>query len=514
MSDLPAGWAEAALGDLGIWVGGTTPSKSNPAFWEPGTTPWASPKDMKRDLIIDTEDRVSEVALDRGAAVLVPAGSVLVVTRSGILQHSVPTAVAGVDLAINQDIKALIPAAGINPMFVAEQLRAAQNSILEAAAKVGATVESLDLARLSAFKIRLAPEREQHRIVERLKTIKGALARSRAELQRIDNLVASTRGAIVERELSRTRQANTPGQTPSSVRLSDIITAPIRNGLSVRGNSQPPGVRALKLSALRSHIVDVDDVRYLPIGLDEAEKFSLEPGDVLISRGSGTRGFVGLGSVVPDLDDITIFPDTAFRVRLDQDRVLPEWFVAAWNAPSVRVQIARAARTTAGIWKVSQRDLASISLELPRMRDQLEIVERLRDANSVLDKIIEKRGRAERLLTRTEEAITKRAFAGRLVKRIEGEGSAVDLLESIKAAPPRERPRRTRPRMPTKTTREHLEALLADWPAEGRSFEQLRQVLVAPYEEIRTAIYDLLESGRIAQRFDPSLGLVQLVRSS
>ena len=68
--------------------------------------------------------------------------------------------------------------------------------------------------------------------------------------------------------------------------------------------------------------------------------------------------------------------------------------------------------------------------------------------------------------------------------------------------------------MPTKSTHERLEDMLADWPAEGRSFQQLRQTLVAPYEEIRAAIYELLELGRVAQRFDPKLGIVKLVRSS
>ena len=68
--------------------------------------------------------------------------------------------------------------------------------------------------------------------------------------------------------------------------------------------------------------------------------------------------------------------------------------------------------------------------------------------------------------------------------------------------------------MPTKTTLEHIEALLPDWPNGGQTFEQLHKLVSAPYEEIKAAVYELLESGRIAQRFDPDEGLVHLVMLS
>jgi type I restriction enzyme S subunit len=514
VGDIPAGWAEATLGELGTWVSGTTPSKANPALWEGGTIPWASPKDIKRDVIEDTEDRITQAAFDRGGAVVVPAGAVLIVTRSGILKHSVPTAVAGVDLAINQDIKALILAPGIDPSFIAEQIRVFQADVLKVAAKVGATVESLDFPRLVAFPVRIAPAGEQKRIVERLNTVKLQFARSKVKVRDVADFLARARRALVEKELRRPVSPKGSGLRRQPFRLGELLVAPIRNGLSVRGGSEPPGVRALRLSALRSDIIDVDDVRYLPIGADRAAKYTLEPGDVLISRGSGTRSLVGMASLVPTVEEPTIFPDTAFRLKLNQDRVFPEWFVMAWNAPSLRVKLEQAARTTAGIWKISQRDLAGLTFDIPPMNDQIETAERLRNANARLDRVVERRRRAEKLLARAEEVICLRAFKGLLAPRIEAEGSASDLLAAIAASAKPPQPKRARPRMPTKTTLEHIEALLPDWPNGGQTFEQLRKLVSAPYEEIKAAVYELLESGRIAQRFDPDAGLVRLVMLS
>jgi type I restriction enzyme S subunit len=77
---LPAGWVWTTLGELGQWFGGGTPSKRKPEFWESGTIPWLSPKDMGKSLlIIDTQDHITGAAVAGSATSLVPANSVALV---------------------------------------------------------------------------------------------------------------------------------------------------------------------------------------------------------------------------------------------------------------------------------------------------------------------------------------------------------------------------------------------------------------------------------------------------
>src|SRR4051794_33624707 len=130
MSGLPPGWAEAQLSDLGSWSGGGTPSKAKAEYWTNGTIPWVSPKDMKVDVISDAEDHITDAAVSASSTHLVPSGSVLAVTRSGILRRTFPVAVTSAPVAINQDLKALRPAAGINPHYVSWGLRRDERSIL------------------------------------------------------------------------------------------------------------------------------------------------------------------------------------------------------------------------------------------------------------------------------------------------------------------------------------------------------------------------------------------------
>src|SRR5262245_60364129 len=100
---LPEGWCWTTLGALGTWTGGGTPSKANPAFWTDGTVPWVSPKDMKVAIIGETEDRITEAAVEGSSTKYVPERSVLMVMRSGILKHSFPVAVTDRTVTLNQD---------------------------------------------------------------------------------------------------------------------------------------------------------------------------------------------------------------------------------------------------------------------------------------------------------------------------------------------------------------------------------------------------------------------------
>lgn len=173
------------LRDLGDWSGGNTPSKANAFYWTDGTIPWVSPKDMKVEEITSSEDRVSEAALKDGRVSLVPEGAVLVVTRSGILSHTLPVAVTKIPVTINQDLKALTPKPGVLPRYVAHALRGASRRILKECSKHGTTVASVETNALLDFEIPLVALDEQRRIVAELEKQFSRLDEAVANLKRV-----------------------------------------------------------------------------------------------------------------------------------------------------------------------------------------------------------------------------------------------------------------------------------------------------------------------------------------
>jgi type I restriction enzyme S subunit len=191
LCDLPEGWRRVPMKDVGRWFGRGTPSKANPHFWTGGKIPWVSPKDMKRDLITDAQDHITEDAIAQSATNLVEAGSVLIVVLSGILQHTLPVAVAQREVALNQDLKAVKPLENVRSDYLAMALKAFEREILHTCTKTGTTVQSLELPLFLRFTIPVAPLPEQRRIVAeiekqftRLEAGVAALKRVQANLKR------------------------------------------------------------------------------------------------------------------------------------------------------------------------------------------------------------------------------------------------------------------------------------------------------------------------------------------
>ena len=135
-------WPMVELGEHFSTTGGGTPSKSNKQFWN-GAIPWVSPKDMKAEVVRDSEDHITESAISSSSTKLVPAGSIVCVVRSGILKHKLPLATLGKDMCINQDIVAFIPTTGaVLPSFLFHVLRTNAERILKEGIKSGVTVQS------------------------------------------------------------------------------------------------------------------------------------------------------------------------------------------------------------------------------------------------------------------------------------------------------------------------------------------------------------------------------------
>ena len=227
MTDLPRSWARAKFSEIGPWIGGGTPSKSNKVFWH-GSIPWVSPKDMKTRVIWETADRITAEAIEQSSAKRVPPKSVLIVTRSGILAHSLPVAVTAVESTLNQDLKAMAPPDGVLADYIAWALRAFENRILNTCRKGGTTVHSIEMPRLSAFEIPLAPTNEQRRIVERIKELFDEIDRGVESLQVAKNTIALYRQSLLKSAFEGRLTVDWRAQNPDKLEGSDTLLARIR----------------------------------------------------------------------------------------------------------------------------------------------------------------------------------------------------------------------------------------------------------------------------------------------
>lgn len=197
-TSLPASWNFVPLKELGDWSGGGTPSKAKPQYWQGGTIPWVSPKDMKTERISDSEDHITREAVSHSTASLINADSVLIVTRSGILRHTLPVAVNSVPVTVNQDLKALTPRNGIMAEYVAWALRAFSRDILHTCSKQGTTVNSVETSKLLGFEIPVAPRGQQAKIVAEIEKQFSRLDEAIANLKRVKANLKRYKAAVLK----------------------------------------------------------------------------------------------------------------------------------------------------------------------------------------------------------------------------------------------------------------------------------------------------------------------------
>ena len=449
IAEVPAGWEMTPLSDLGRWTGGGTPSKANPAFWVRKGIPWVSPKDMKRSLIEDAVDHISKAAVAASTTNIVPNSSILVVTRSGILSHSLPVAKTLLPVAINQDLKALVAGKQYDPDFLLYAFRGYEESILRECRKSGTTVANLDTDRLLAFVIPVPPLVEQHRIVAKLDQLFGKSSSAREELAHIPRLVERYKEAILaaalrgdttaawrnahptawsslEREqavpLTRKREGGSTGAEtakrsllPNSWKwarvesIGEVILGRQRSPENHEGPNLRPYVRAANITW---EGWDLSDVKQMNFDERDFKRFKLHPGDVLINEGSGSADEVGKPAIWNGEIKNCCFQNTLIAVRPHATTSEYLYFVLL-NAALSKAFVDEARGVN--IHHIGRAGLAQFPIPVPPSEEQQEIVRRIKAAFKVIDKVEEETSRATQLLDRLDRATLEKAFRGELV---------------------------------------------------------------------------------------------------
>lgn len=152
----PKGLSTRPLGDLVTFVGGGTPSRSKSEYFE-GTICWATPKDMHTNVLRDTQEHITEAAIQASATKLVTPPALLVVVKSKILARRLPVARIEVPTCFGQDLKAIVPRNAMLTRFLHRHLTIGSSALLGAAR--GANTEGLTLSHLANYRLLWPGER-------------------------------------------------------------------------------------------------------------------------------------------------------------------------------------------------------------------------------------------------------------------------------------------------------------------------------------------------------------------
>lgn len=497
MNELPAHWIRAPLKNVGTWRGGGTPSKSHAAYWSGGVMPWVSPKDMKQAVIESATDKVTERAVAETGLQVIPAGSILLVTRSGILARTLPVGLTVVPVVINQDLKALTPVADVDPAFLHHQLTYLEPEILAHALKLGTTVESLEFAALVRFEVALPPLSEQQAIAQRLTAIIQSLDSARMQLESVLTMLDAYKRVVLVRALSGRWDETRSKREVTLGEISDI-----QSGLAL--GKRYDGVKLvsrpyLRVANVQRGRLDLEYVKDILVSALEAKKYELANGDVLMNEG-GDRDKLGRGWVWRGEVARCLHQNHVFRVRLN-DPAFPPEFISLYANELGRDYFLSKAKQTTNLASISKSKLSGLPIHLPSADDAQAALKYYEEQTSWTDGVRTQALASIAEANAVQAAAVRKAFSGRLVPGIAG---AAPLLFGSGAL---ERPAR-RPRQRTQPVEKGhpvntLIEMLKQWPKEGLTFEAVRQQVPNDYETLKDAIFELLagEKPELEQRY-------------
>ncbi|WP_078962070.1 restriction endonuclease subunit S [Streptomyces hygroscopicus] len=430
-SELPAGWAWAKLGELGVWYGGGTPSKRRPEFWKNGTIPWLSPKDMGAETLTSTQDLIHPSALEDSPVKLVPANSVAFVVRSGILERTVPVAYVPFETTLNQDMKAISPHGGIDARWLAWSLRAREQYILRHCRKRGTTVASLETAWLMDTRLAVPPLAEQLRIVDRLEAqvlhIQTGELAARAANSNIPALKNAIRGSLTwpAEALPDDWRWGTIGDVLQDIEAGKSFTCLPRP-------ARPDEWGIIKVSAMTWGEFRETENKAVPREKEFNFAHEIQPGDILVSR-ANTEDYVGAPVLVESCRPFLLLSDKSLRLKPNEG-VEKRWLLHVLSSPQVRAQISsKATGTSDSMRNISQTSLKSVRIPIPTSAEQCRVA-------ALVDSQLEAVSAFERSLPDVvHEAASLRssllaaASAGELVPQDPSEESASIIINRIRA---------------------------------------------------------------------------------
>ncbi|KAA8827180.1 restriction endonuclease subunit S, partial [Bifidobacterium tissieri] len=155
-------WEQRKLGELASFGGGHTPSMADVSNYMGGKNLWVTSQDVKQHYLDSTTTMISE----KGAARLTryPAGSLVMVARSGILRHTLPVAMLRKQATVNQDIKVIQPNGLCTGAWLLHYIVAHNRNLLLEYGKTGTTVESVDFSKIKSMSLFIPSRSEQQAI--------------------------------------------------------------------------------------------------------------------------------------------------------------------------------------------------------------------------------------------------------------------------------------------------------------------------------------------------------------
>ncbi|AEV17764.1 hypothetical protein GTCCBUS3UF5_4400 [Geobacillus thermoleovorans CCB_US3_UF5] len=257
------------LGELVTIIGGGTPDRNKPHFWN-GDINWISVKDLVGDTISSSLETITTEGLEKSSAKLIPKGNIILPTRMALGK----VAINQIDVAINQDLKALIikDNSQLDLYYLFYFLKSKSNFI-ESKGK-GATVKGITVNLISNLEVPILPLTLQKKIASVLRKAQALINKRKAQIEALDQLTQSVFLEMFGDPVSNKTWERRP--------LKDI--ADVRDGTHDSPKYVPNGYPLVTSKNIKNGKIDLSNVNYISeedfININKRSKVDI--GDIIM----------------------------------------------------------------------------------------------------------------------------------------------------------------------------------------------------------------------------------------
>lgn len=163
--EIPISWKWVQLGDIGDWGAGSTPPRSNHAYYG-GNIPWIKTGDLNDSQIFSTTEYITEKALNETSVKLKPPGSVLIAMYGATIGK---LGLLNIEATTNQACCACITSSEVYNKFLFYYLMSQRSSLIKMGS--GGAQPNISKTKIVQYLFPLPPYKEQVRIVDKIEEL-------------------------------------------------------------------------------------------------------------------------------------------------------------------------------------------------------------------------------------------------------------------------------------------------------------------------------------------------------
>jgi type I restriction enzyme S subunit len=301
----------------------------------------------------------------------------------------------------------------------------------------GSTQEALTDTGASEIEIPLPPLAEQHRIVAKLDALFEKIESNKQRLEEIPKLLKRFRQSVLLASMNGKltkvwRRENNIVDEWEIVTLKDLLSDGPQNGMYKPQSAYGSGVMILRIDNFYDGEINPwTTLKKLRVEANEYNLYSLKNDDIVINR-VNSMPYLGKSALVKNLKEPCVFESNMMRMKLKLKIVSPFYLIKYLNSMQGLEELRKNAKHAVNQASINQQDVKAVSVPLPSLEEQNEIVMRVEQLFAFADKLEARYIKAKAMLNMLPQSILAKAFRGELVVQDPNDEPASVLLEKIK----------------------------------------------------------------------------------